>query len=92
MRRAYDDGEFSKWRTGSAFPNLDILGLLDGLVIPLPDAQVLSGMSVLVDLLRDPALIRENRTLAALRDTLLPPLLSGELRVRDAEEQVGEAV
>jgi type I restriction enzyme S subunit len=27
----------------------------------------------------------ESRTLAALRDTLLPKLLSGELRVKDAE-------
>jgi len=29
---------------------------------------------------------RESRTLAALRDTLLPKLISGELRVRDAEK------
>ena len=28
---------------------------------------------------------RESRTLAALRDTLLPKLISGELRVKDAE-------
>lgn len=31
-------------------------------------------------------------TLAALRDSLLPKLMSGELRVRDAERQVEEAV
>jgi len=34
---------------------------------------------------------RENQTLAALRDTLLPRLMSGELRVGEAKEQV-EAV
>lgn len=34
----------------------------------------------------------EVRTLAALRDALLPRLLSGELRVREAEELVEEAV
>jgi type I restriction enzyme S subunit len=28
---------------------------------------------------------RESRTLAQLRDTLLPKLISGELRVKDAE-------
>jgi len=28
---------------------------------------------------------RESRTLATLRDTLLPKLISGELRVADAE-------
>ena len=35
---------------------------------------------------------RESRTLAALRDTLLPKLMSGELRVRDAERLVGTHV
>ncbi|MGH8608679.1 MAG: restriction endonuclease subunit S, partial [Gammaproteobacteria bacterium] len=35
---------------------------------------------------------RESRTLAALRDTLLPKLLCGELRVKDAERFVGEVV
>ncbi len=30
----------------------------------------------------------ESRTLAALRDTLLPALMSGTLRVKDAEKQV----
>jgi type I restriction enzyme S subunit len=89
MRKAYDDGEFVRWRTGSAFPNLDIPGLLDGLVIPLPDAQVLTKMSALVDLVRDPASIRETRALAALREALLPPLVSGEIRVPDAQELVG---
>jgi len=34
---------------------------------------------------------RESRTLAALRDTLLPQLLSGELRVKDAERFLKEA-
>lgn len=34
----------------------------------------------------------ESQTLAELRDTLLPKLLSGELRVPEAEEQVASAV
>jgi len=34
------------------------------------------------------AAVRENRTLAAARDTLLPQLMSGKLRVRDAEAAV----
>jgi type I restriction enzyme, S subunit len=34
----------------------------------------------------------ENRTLAELRDTLLPKLISGELRIRDAERHVGDVV
>src|SRR5207237_1020858 len=45
----------------------------------------------------EPRLVRQSlcraqsRTLAELRDTLLPKLLSGELRVRDAERLVGAA-
>ncbi|GAB4175643.1 MAG: hypothetical protein Kow0020_11370 [Wenzhouxiangellaceae bacterium] len=35
---------------------------------------------------------RESRTLAALRDALLPKLISGELRVNDAEKLIGRAV
>ena len=33
--------------------------------------------------------IRESRTLGSLRDALLPKLVSGELRVRDAEKLIG---
>lgn len=35
--------------------------------------------------------VEANNTLAALRETLLPKLISGELRVKDVESQV-EAV
>jgi type I restriction enzyme S subunit len=34
----------------------------------------------------------EERTLAGLRDTLLPKLISGELRVKDAEKIIGSAI
>jgi type I restriction enzyme S subunit len=34
----------------------------------------------------------ESRTLAALRDTLLPKLISGELRVPDVEKILEDAV
>jgi type I restriction enzyme S subunit len=34
---------------------------------------------------------QQSRTLAQLRDTLLPKLISGELRVPDAERILGEA-
>lgn len=36
--------------------------------------------------------LRESEILAQLRDTLLPHLMSGRLRIRDAEKQVGEVV
>lgn len=36
--------------------------------------------------------LHENKTLSGLRDALLPKLISGELRIQDAREQVKEAV
>jgi type I restriction enzyme S subunit len=36
------------------------------------------------------ASVHESRTLAALRDALLPKLISGELRVKDAERFVAD--
>lgn len=41
---------------------------------------------------RSEAAKQEARLLAALRDSLLPKLMSGELRVRDAEQRIVEAV
>ena len=38
------------------------------------------------------SLLDESAMLTGIRDTLLPPLLSGQLRVRDAEAVTGEAV
>jgi len=43
-------------------------------------------------LLRILSALQESRTLAALRDTLLPKLISGELRVPDAERIAGRCV
>lgn len=48
-------------------------------------AAMLSSAPVLHRVLRN---ILESRTLAALRDTLLPKLISGEIRVKDAERFV----
>jgi len=49
-----------------------------------------SATSGLID--RAEANRRENRTLSATRDFLLPKLMSGEARVKDAEKLVGEAI
>jgi type I restriction enzyme S subunit len=60
----------------------------------LPDTDTATGISVVVQPLfaRADVAHRETRIIAALRDALLPKLLSGELRVRDAESLVEDAV
>jgi hypothetical protein len=62
--------------------------------VPVPRAGVVEAFDGLVRGFhkRMEGLREENRTLAALRDALLPKLMSGELRVREAETLIAEAV
>ena len=57
---------------------------------PRPIAE-LFGRLIKPPFARASAASKESRTLAALRDTLLPKLISGDLRVKDAERFVVEA-
>lgn len=61
--------------------------------IAIPDSDNLDRFGLLAEpMLESMAMLRdERRTLAELRDTLLPHLMSGRLRVKEAEKQV-EAV
>ncbi len=54
-----------------ALPPIEIARMFTAAVVPMTD-RIIAG-------------IHESRTLAALRDTLLPKLISGELRVTDAK-------
>ena len=74
---------------GGAYPAVRPRAVL-GTVVVLPDTRVRLGFSSLaaplVNRLQESQ--REARTLAALRDALLPRLISGEIRVGDAERVV----
>lgn len=72
--------------TGVAIPGLNSTQV-KSLTMLVPTIHVLKNFDALVDLwiTRILANCNESRTLAALRDTLLPKLISGELRMRDAE-------
>lgn len=62
--------------------------------IPVPSREVVAAFEGLVRpmIARQEELREEAETLAALRDALLPKLMSGELRVADVEHQVAEVV
>jgi type I restriction enzyme S subunit len=66
---------------------------LRSIQIPVPSKFVLDAFERLVSplLLRFSQNLDLDHTLAALRDTLLPRLISGELRVKDAERFMAEA-
>jgi type I restriction enzyme S subunit len=76
--------------TGSTIPYAVWDGSLSRMPIARPPADVQRAFGELMrpTLDRIPRWYFEDRTLAALRDTLLPKLISGEIRVRDAEKIV----
>lgn len=80
-------------------------GMVYGTTVARFPAEALTGLEFSAPRQHDPVLDaadgllhrawaaeRETAALAGLRDALLPPLISGELRVREAESLVGEAV
>ncbi len=73
----------------------DYINLADirSLIVKLPSTEVRAATTAVLGALDDKIAANEleNKSLAALRDTLLPKLMSGELRVRDAEKVVEEA-
>lgn len=65
-----------------------------GFTFALPDAATVTALTQVTRALFDVAVQAERETavLAALRDTLLPQLMSGRLRVKDAEKIVEDHV
>ena len=85
MRQAYRDGVLQSFRTGTAFPNFDVHGALANLIVVVPPVPVADAYARLFKFSQRLDLMAQSRILAALRDALLPKLISGELRVQDAE-------
>ncbi|NJB77818.1 restriction endonuclease subunit S [Xanthomonas arboricola] len=78
--------DFKKFNSGSAVPTLN-RNHVHQLPQIIPPSEVIKKFEEEAMSLRKRIVSseRESRTLARLRDTLLPKLLSGELRVKDAE-------
>ncbi|MCD2097528.1 restriction endonuclease subunit S [Rhodococcus rhodochrous] len=79
--------------TGAVQPKLNMGNLKNlELLVPGPDgcANLDCQVQPIFEMLR--WIHEESRTLETIRDTLLPRLMSGELRVRDAEKVVSNAV
>ncbi|NOU07564.1 MAG: hypothetical protein HOO99_15425, partial [Hyphomicrobiaceae bacterium] len=86
--------EFAEGQShGSAQANVSTRNLMTYPLNKAPE-NVISAYAGLVDPLLAMGLsnLGEMSALAALRDLLLPKLMSGEIRIRDAEKLVGEAV
>jgi type I restriction enzyme, S subunit len=76
---------------GSTFPEIS-KGTLRALPMLQPSNDVLTAFTAQVDALVDRliAVASENSKLASVRDTLLPKLISGELRIKNAKSAVAQ--
>lgn len=79
--------------TGSTIPYAAWSNSLENMPVIVPNAEVRDAFDRVMRPVLDriPAPHFENKTLADLRDTLLPKLLSGKLRIPDAEKIVEAA-
>lgn len=84
--------EFISWANGATFLELS-RGTFKRLHVRMPAPELVAAVTERLGVLHavGRAHLRENRTLAATRDALLPQLMSGKLRVRDAEKIAAEA-
>jgi type I restriction enzyme S subunit len=84
-------GEMKGFVTGTAMPNLDHRGLLSSQAVVIPPDPLLLRFADFVATVRSRLFSAESRTLADIRDTLLPRLISGEIRVPEAERMLKAA-
>ena len=85
--------DFNSMNVGSAVPSMTTK-VLNELQLILPDVGVLDYFDHILELFHAKLEFNkvESQTLTKLRDTLLPKLISGELRIPDAEKMVEEAL
>lgn len=85
-------GDLENYVTGSAQPQLTIDNIKN-LPFMIPPSPVVASFQEIVDPIanRQLGLDKENILLCGLRDTLLPKLISGELRIADAEKFLQDA-
>jgi len=89
---ALENLNLARFGADSAVPGLN-RQIAYGAQLIIPDTKVLESFDSLLTPIRDRQQANENqsRTLAALRDALLPKLISGEIRVKDAERFLEES-
>ena len=93
LSNLYQNGgtwEYQNQSTGIA--NFQTTYFLNNEDVIVPSDQILAAFNSLLLPILKKANNNENIVLAELRDTLLPKLMSGEIRVKDAEQEVEAAL
>lgn len=91
LRTVLEQADIRAAVTGAVQPKLSMVNLKNVHVL-LPDNRDHLDEQLLLLASLERSIAAESQSLSKLRDTLLPRLMSGELRVRDADVLVGEAV
>ena len=86
-----DSREIWNYINGTSIPNLDDKLLLATKKVVMPTGDVLHAFADTVRAIYAKLYSQQAQTLATLRDTLLPRLISGQLCLPDAEFQIEEA-
>lgn len=81
-------GDFGNFQTGTAMPNLDVDAMLRGVQVPDVSDEDARRLTETTLFALNPGLINENRRLIEVRQALLPVLLTGRMRVKDAESMM----
>jgi len=93
LKVALERSDVTHLVTGAVQPKISMTNL-KSLMLELPEAEQIPSLELLVQSLL--ALVRslteECRSLEAMRDALLPLLMSGKVRVKDAEKIAEEAL
>lgn len=85
-----DGGTWGYQNQSTGISNFQTPRFLDDEMVVNPGEEVLTAFRSIAEPMLVRARTNENMALTALRDTLLPRLMSGELRIREAEKQVEE--
>jgi len=75
-----ESGEIWEYVNGTSIPNLDANALLKSKRIVIPPESVLEAYASIAKIIFQRLYSGESRTIASVRDALLPKLLSGEVR------------
>lgn len=92
LRHALERIEMAPHRAGTGQPYIRMESLFSSEIV-VPDSDASRAISPTLECLSESEarLGEENQTLAATRDALLPQLMSGKLRIKDAETVLEEA-
>lgn len=86
LHNMHQNNEILDFVNGTSLPNLDIKGLLNNYPIKIPPSELVDKYYAIVEPTYSLLFNGESQTLTNLRNTLLPKLMSGQVRVNSENQ------